>query len=55
MLNILDVSRTYENQWIVLDKRQNVVDHGPDLEALWDKYADIVSHLTFYFAAALSR
>ena len=53
MINILDVSRKYENQWIVLDRSQNVVDFGPDLEELWEKYSGIVSHLTFYFASAL--
>ena len=51
MINSLELSRLYENQWVVLDRRSRVVvDSGPDLTALLAKYAEVPA-LTFYFAA----
>lgn len=52
MLNILDVSARFENQWLVLDKLQNVVDHGPELLELWEKHQRAAARLTFYFASS---
>ena len=53
MLNILDISAWFENEWVVLDKLQHVVDHGPDLEELWSKHENATSKLTLYFASSL--
>ena len=52
MINVLDVAREYRNQWVVFDRCLAVLDHGPDLKALWAKYGTMASRLTFYFAAA---
>ena len=52
MINVLEISRLYENEWIVLDRALNVLDHGPDLLDLWSKYEGMTSRLTFYFASA---
>ncbi len=52
MINTLEMSRLYENQWVGLDRRKNVVDFGPRLDALWSKYNAMVGKMTFYFAAA---
>ncbi len=53
MLNILDISAWFEDEWVVLDKRQEVIDHGKDLEELWDKHEESAGKLTFYFASSL--
>lgn len=53
MINILDVSRKYANEWIVLDPAQRVIDHGPELRPLCAKYAELTAHLTFYFASSV--
>lgn len=50
MINILDVSRRYANEWVVLDPAQRVIDHGPELGPLCAKYAALTARLTFYFA-----
>lgn len=52
MMNVLEVSERYENQWVVLDRGQNVLDFGPDLSALWTKHHDAGGRVTFYFASA---
>lgn len=53
-MNVLDVSRRYENQWVVLDRGQNVVDHGPSLEELYTRHKEAAPKLTFYFASAIA-
>lgn len=50
MINVLDISEQFTDQWVVLDHSQRVVDAGPDLQALWRKHGR--SRLTFYFASA---
>ena len=50
MINVLDISRRFQDQWIVLDRSLNVVDCGPDLQALCRKHQG--ARLTFYFASA---
>lgn len=50
MMNVLEVSRRFQDQWVVLDRSQQVVDHGDDLQALWRKHQG--TRLTFYFASA---
>ena len=52
MINVLELSRLYEDQWIVLDRCLQVLDHGPDLLELWARYEGMNSRLTFYFASA---
>jgi hypothetical protein len=52
MINVLEVSRLYCNQWVVLDRSLKVLDHGPDLQFLWSKYGSLSSRLTFYFASS---
>ena len=49
MINVLDISRRYCNQWVVLDRSQKIVDHGSDLAALCKKHRH--GKLTFYFAS----
>ena len=51
MLNFLEISAWFENEWVVLDRKQQVVDHGKDLEALWEKHEGETGKLTFYFAS----
>ncbi|MBI5631217.1 MAG: hypothetical protein HY921_10080 [Elusimicrobia bacterium] len=53
VINVLEVSRQYQNEWVVLDRRLNILDHGPDLALLWDKYGEISGRLTFYFASGM--
>ena len=53
MMNVLDVSRKYENQWVVLDRGQNVVDSGPELTDLYARHRAAVNRLTFYYASAV--
>jgi hypothetical protein len=55
MLNILEVSERYEDQWVVLDKVQNVLDHGADLDELWSRHESALPKLTFYFASSSRR
>lgn len=52
MINTLEMSRLYKNQWVVLDRNRNVLDCAPQLEILWVKYSAILEKITFYFAAA---
>ena len=52
MMNVLDVSTRFENQWVVLDRGQNIVDFGTDLESLWTKHRSAEAKVTFYFASA---
>lgn len=52
MMNVLEVSRRYRDQWVVLDGRQAVLDHGPELKPLWDKHNGQRKR-TFYFAAGM--
>lgn len=47
----LDLRRN-PNQWVVLDRGQNVVDHGRDLQELYARHKDAAGSLTFYFASA---
>lgn len=54
MINVLEVGTKYKNQWVVLDRGQNVVDFGPDLTALWEKHKPAVARLTFYYASSMS-
>lgn len=51
-MNVLDFSRRFENQWVVLDRGQSVVDHGPDLEELYSRHRERAAKLTFYYASA---
>ncbi len=53
MMNVLEVSERYENQWVVLDRGQNVLDFGPDLTHLWEKHRHAEAKVTFYYASAL--
>ena len=53
-MNVLDVSKRYENQWVVLDRGQNVVDHGTSLEELFTRHKEAAPRLTFYYASALA-
>lgn len=49
MINVLEVSTRFQDEWVVLDRSQRVVDHGPDLQQLWRKHHGL--SLTFYFAS----
>ena len=40
------------SQWVVLDRGQNLVDHGPDLAELYERHKQALDALTFYFASA---
>ena len=51
MTNFLDISRRYQDQWVVLDSRHNVVDHGEDFAALRVRHSG--ARRTFYFASSL--
>ena len=48
MINVLDFSTQYTDQWVVLDRSQRVIDHGNDLQGLFRKYRN--GRVTFYFA-----
>ena len=50
MINVLEMARRFQDQWIVLDRRANVVDHGNDFAALYSKYGG--AGRTLYFASA---
>ena len=54
MVNVLEVTSRYENEWIVLDKSHKVLDHGPELGALWEKWAKAPQRLSFYFASGFA-
>lgn len=49
-MNVLDLRRN-PNQWVVLDRGQNVIDHGADLQELYARHKDAAAALTFYFAS----
>jgi hypothetical protein len=49
MINVLDLSEKYTDQWIVLDRSQKIVDAGPDLQVLWRKHGR--ARFTYYFAS----
>jgi hypothetical protein len=50
-INVLDISRRYQDLWIALDHHsRSVVDHGPDLQELSRRHQG--RRLTFYFANA---
>lgn len=51
MTNFIDLSRHFQNQWVVLDNLHNVVDHGDDFGSLRAKHAG--ARRTLYFASAL--
>ncbi len=51
MINLIEVARLFENQWIVLDRSHNVIDHGPELPSLQTKHEG--RRLTFYFVSAM--
>jgi hypothetical protein len=50
-MNVLDLRRN-PNQWVVLDRGQNVIDHGQDLQELYARHKEAAQSLTFYFATA---
>ena len=52
---VMDLKPRTESQWVVLDRGQNLVDHGPDLGELYSRHKDALSSLTFYFATAGPR
>jgi len=39
VIQVLELSRRYRNQWVVLDQRYNVLDHGGSLGDLRAKHA----------------
>lgn len=47
-MNVLDLRRN-PNQWVVLDRGQNVIDHGADLQELYARHKEAADTLTFYF------
>jgi hypothetical protein len=49
MLDILDISRRFPNQWVVLENGRRVVDHGPELPPLRARHQG--ARRTFYLAA----
>ena len=49
MINVLDISRRFTDQWVVLDRRLKVVDSGNDLAALAKKHGG--GRMTFYYAS----
>jgi len=49
-MNVLDLRRN-PNQWVVLDRGQNVIDHGIDLQKLYARHKEAAASLTFYFAS----
>ena len=48
-LDLWGLSSMYQNQWIVLDRSWNVVDHGSCLEELKEKHAALAGSHSFYF------
>jgi hypothetical protein len=52
MLNVLEMDRLYQNEWVVLDRSLKVVDHGPDLISLRARYGENASRYTMYFVAS---
>lgn len=54
-MNVLDLTARVENQWVVLDRGQNLVDYGTDLSELYARHKDAAGSLTFYFASAGPR
>ena len=51
-INILEMSRRYRNEWVVLDRGLNVLDRAADLETLKSRRGDRPSGVTFYFVGA---
>jgi hypothetical protein len=52
MINVLDISRRYQDLWIALDHHsRSVVDQGPDLRELASRHRG--RRVTYYFANAL--
>jgi hypothetical protein len=51
MINLIDLARRFENEWIVLDRGHNVVDHGPELQTLQEKHEG--DRRIFYFVSAM--
>jgi hypothetical protein len=51
MINLIDLSRRFENQWIVLDHSHTVIDHGPELQTLQVKHEG--NRRTFYFVSKM--
>jgi hypothetical protein len=49
MINVLDFSNKYTDQWVVLDRTARVIDHGNDLQTLFRKHRH--GRVTFYFAS----
>ncbi|MFA5140984.1 MAG: hypothetical protein WC728_17290 [Elusimicrobiota bacterium] len=52
MLNVLEMDRLYQNEWVVLDRSLKVVDHGPDLSLLRARYGESPSRYTLYYVAS---
>jgi hypothetical protein len=52
---VMDLTPRTESQWVVLDRGQNLVDHGPDLAELYSRHKQALSSLTFYFATAAPK
>lgn len=55
MLNVLEISRLYPDQWVALDRGLRILGHGPDLRELWARFGEGSSRLTFYFASGFSQ
>ena len=51
MINILEFSSRFQNQWVVIDRSRKIVDHGADFHALYRKHHG--GRMTFYFAAGI--
>jgi hypothetical protein len=51
-MNVVELKPQVKDQWVVLDRGQNVVDYGPDLEELYARHKEAARSLTFYFATA---
>jgi hypothetical protein len=49
MINILEVSQKFGNQWVVIDRSRRIIDHGAELSTLYHKHGP--AGKTFYFAA----
>ena len=51
MINLFDLARRFQNQWIVLDHDHNVIDHGPELETLQLRHEG--SRRTFFYVSPI--
>ena len=54
MLNVFEVTELYPDEWVMLDRRLEVVDHGPILEVLRSRHGEASRRHTFLFATAAS-